>query len=394
MIKDRMAASHEDAAHVRISRFIDRHAPVNPFLVVDLTMVRDRYRKLSAAFPDAGIFYAVKANPAPEVVGLLAGLGACFDVASPAEAALCLREGAHPKSISYGNTIKKKADIRHVYSMGVRVFVSDSAQDIENIAAAAPGSTVFCRILLEDTGALTPFRNKFGCSEKAAVSLLKLAAELGLNPRGVSFHVGSQQLDPHAWDAGVAKAADVAAELAGAGIALDTVNIGGGLPAQYTQPPPPLTNYVTAIRESVHRHFGHRGARLGTPRLILEPGRFIVADAGLLQTEVVLAVHRTDGDDRRWVYVDAGRYNGLAETEGEAITYRIVAPDNDGPRGPVVLAGPTCDGDDIIYQRHIYQLPMDLQAGDRLHFLSAGAYTASYSSVAFNGFAPLPTYCI
>jgi ornithine decarboxylase len=99
-------------------------------------------------------------------------------------------------------------------------------------------------------------------------------------------------------------------------------------------------------------------------------------------------------DDRRWVYLDIGRYNGLAETECEYITYQLCTPGRDGETGPVYLAGPTCDGDDVIYQRNIYELPLALTAGDAVEFLSTGAYTASYSSIAFNGFAPLQTYCI
>ncbi|GAA2453635.1 type III PLP-dependent enzyme [Actinomadura vinacea] len=384
----------ETGGHARIRRFLDEHAPASPCLVIDLETVRDRYRALAGSWPEADLLYAVKANPAPEVVGLLARSGAGFDVASPGEVALCLAEGARPESLSYGNTIKKRADIEYAHSMGVRTFTTDSLQDLENIAAAAPGSSVFCRILLEDTGALTPFRGKFGCSPETAVRLLQRAAELGLRAGGVSFHVGSQQLDPRAWDAGIAEAATVTAKLAAAGTVLDALNIGGGLPGRYTQRTPPLRDYVAAIAESIDRHFGPMGADAGTPRLVLEPGRFIVGDAGLLQTEVVLVADRGPADGRRWVYLDVGRYNGLAEAEGEAITYRIASPDKDGPPGPVILAGPTCDGDDIIYQRNVYHLPTDLGPGDRLHILNAGAYTASYSSVGFNGFPPLPTHCI
>jgi len=167
------------------------------------------------------------------------------------------------------------------------------------------------------------------------------------------------------------------------------LNLGGGLPATYTRPVPPLTVYGAAIRESLHRHLGP-----DHPPIAIEPGRSVVGDAGLIRTEVVLVSRKSYEDDRRWVYLDVGRYNGLAETEGEAITYRIVTPRDGGPVGPVVLAGPTCDGDDVLYQRNVYHLPLDLRAGDRLDILSAGAYTASYASVCFNGFGPLPTYCI
>jgi ornithine decarboxylase len=119
----------------------------------------------------------------------------------------------------------------------------------------------------------------------------------------------------------------------------------------------------------------------------------MVGDAGLLRSQVLLVARHDSHDGRRWVYLDAGRYNGLAETQGERIRYPIRTSRDGGPRASVVLAGPTCDSTDIIYDRANYALPLDLAIGETVDFLSAGAYTASYASVAFNGFAPLATHC-
>lgn len=384
--------TEQTGAMTRIRDYLDEHRPQTPCLVIDLRTVRERYEELTAALPNATLYYAVKANPAREVVRLLAGLGACFDVASPPEIQLCLEEGARPEQISYGNTIKKRADIAQAYALGVRLFTSDSIADIEHLAEHAPGSSVFCRVLLADTGSLTPFGKKFGCAPEMAADLLGRAAELGLRPAGASFHVGSQQLDPDAWDTGIAEAAAIAAKLAANGVDLPMLNIGGGLPGRYTQPMPPLAEYAEAITSSVRRHFADAG--LASPGVVVEPGRFLVADAGMLRTEVVLVSRKSTVDDHRWVYLDVGRYNGLAETENEYITYLLATPGRDGGTGPVYLAGPTCDGDDVLYQHNVYRLPMDLRAGDHVDFLSTGAYTASYSSIAFNGFAPLPTHCV
>jgi ornithine decarboxylase len=127
--------------------------------------------------------------------------------------------------------------------------------------------------------------------------------------------------------------------------------------------------------------------------VISEPGRYLRAEAGLLRTEVVSVRCPFDGG-MRWIYLDAGKFGGLAETEGEAIVYPMRTPHDDGPRKPAVLAGPTCDSLDIMYRRVKYPVPLDLDIGDTVDILSAGAYTASYSSVGFNGFPPLPTYCI
>nr|WP_245374951.1 type III PLP-dependent enzyme [Crossiella equi] len=368
---------------------MDTQKPATPCLVLDLDIVRQRFLDLRAALPEAEIFYAVKACPTPEVVRLLVELGSCFDVASVAEIDLCLAQGARPEAISYGNTIKKAADIAYAHSVGVGLFVTDSADDLAKLAEHAPGAEVFCRVLVVNEGSRTPFGKKFGCAEDMALDLLERARELGLRPAGISFHVGSQQIDPNAWNDGIAQAGRITRALRGRGIEPTLVNLGGGFPARYTEHAPALAEYAAAIQGQLAEHFGeHR------PRVLIEPGRAIAADAGIIRTEVVLVARKSYVDDRRWVYLDIGRYNGLAETEGEMITYRLAAGHEDSERGPVVLAGPTCDGDDVLYQRTVYELPLALRAGDHLDILSAGAYTASYASVEFNGFAPLPTYCV
>ncbi len=366
--------------------FLDRRAPPTPFLVLDLAVVRGRYTGLRSMLPDARICYAVKANPQPEVVAELVGLGASFDVASPGEIDLCLANGATPESISYGNTIKKPVDIARAHELGVRLFATDSAADLDNIAAAAPGASVFCRVLVDNEGSRTPFGRKFGCSPETAARLLERASRLGLDPYGVSFHIGSQQHDPAAWEHGIVAAREVFDQVTG--VRPRMVNLGGGLPASYTQAAPPPRDYAERIEDALDRNFGSE-----RPELLIEPGRHLVGDAGVLRSEVVLVTPETGGR-RRWVYLDAGRYNGLAETEGEAITYRLRTARDGDATGPVVLAGPTCDGDDVLYQDTSYELPVTLRGGDWVDLLSAGAYTASYSSVGFNGFAPLPTYCL
>ena len=127
---------------------------------------------------------------------------------------------------------------------------------------------------------------------------------------------------------------------------------------------------------------------------MLEPGRSLVADAGIINTEVVLVSQKSYREDRRWVFLDIGKFGGLAETMDEAIKYRLRTPWDDTPTGSVILAGPTCDSADILYDRSDYHLPLKLQAGDKIQILSTGAYTSTYASVGFNGFAPLAVYCI
>ncbi|MEV0680580.1 type III PLP-dependent enzyme [Actinosynnema sp. NPDC050436] len=378
---------HEATARIR--RFLDGERPATPCLVIDLPTVRDRFTALRDALPGVGIFYAVKANPTPEVVGLLAAEGSSFDVASPREIDLCLAQGARPAAISYSNPIKKARDIAYAHGRGVRLFVSDSEQDVRAVAEHAPGASVMLRILVDANTSTYPFGKKFGCAPEMATDLLRLARDLGLVPLGVAFHAGSQQLDPTGWDAAIADAAEVTAKLRAEGVELSTVNLGGGLPAGYLDPLPPLADYAAAITASVARHFG-----AFAPAVMVEPGRALVAESGVLRSEVVLVSRKSYADERRWVFLDVGRYGGLAETEGEAIAYPLRTSRDGGPTGPVVIAGPTCDADDVLYQNTCYELPLDLRAGDHVDLLCAGAYTASYSSVAFNGFEPLATYCV
>ncbi len=327
--------------------------PDTPFLTIDLDRVRANYRAVRAALPEATVYYAVKANPAPEIIRLLV-------------------------SLSYGNTIKKAADVAFAHRLGVRRFSFDAADDLENLGRLAPDSVAACRFLVDAPASGTPFGRKFGCAPDEAIRLLSRAADLGLRP-ALCFHVGSQQCDIRAWTTGMTQASGIAKALSSKGIRLESINLGGGFPVAYRDPVPSLAECAAAIRS---------GLDPSLPPLAIEPGRVIVASAGTIHASVVSVAER----DRRWVYLDIGRYNGLAETENEYIPYRLTTSHPSTPDGPVVIAGPTCDGDDVLYQHTPYRLPLALSAGDRVDIHDVGAYTASYSSVSFNGIPPLPTY--
>jgi ornithine decarboxylase len=241
---------------VKINTFISKHSPSTPFLVVDLEVVAAKYADMRRTMPRGDIFYAVKANPAPEVLSLLAGLGSNFDVASPGEIDLVLAAGATPERISYGNTIKKEADIAYAYAKGVRLFAFDSENELQKLSRSAPNAHVFCRILTTCDGADWPLSRKFGCELDMASTLLKMARDLKLQPRGVSFHVGSQQTRLDQWDRPLEQAAQLFRELRDSGITLDLVNIGGGLPAQYRDKIESIDSYAAAIRAAFSKYFG------------------------------------------------------------------------------------------------------------------------------------------
>jgi ornithine decarboxylase len=373
----------------RIARFLAENVPETPCLVVDLDVIAEAYETLRWHLPLARVFYAVKANPAAEIIAMLERKGANFDVASRGEIELCLGCGVDPDRLSFGNTIKKEKDIAFAYKAGLRLFAFDSAYELDKLVRVASGARVFCRILVPCDGAEWPLSRKFGCAPEMAVELLRQARDRGLDPYGVSFHVGSQQTDPGQWEHAVRAAARMFSLLAKADIDLRMINLGGGFPAHYRTAVPEAEHYVRAVMSAITRHFGN-----DLPEIIIEPGRSLVGDAGVIQSEVVLISQKGGDDDKRWVYLDVGKFNGLAETMGESIKYRILTPGRGGAAGPVVLAGPTCDSADILYEKTEYRLPLGLAVGDKVEILSAGAYTASYASVGFNGFSPIRTYCI
>ncbi len=380
-----MTARIQEFLRHRRESGLDREA----CLVVDLEVVRDNYNAFAKALPDTRVFYAVKANPAPEVLSLLAGLGSCFDTASVPEIELVLAAGAGADRISYGNTIKKERDIARAFELGIRLFAVDSKAEVEKIARAAAGSRVFCRILCDGAGAEWPLSRKFGCEPAMAVEVLEHALRLGLEPYGVSFHVGSQQRNQHAWDKALASAASVFRECGERGMNLSMVNLGGGFPTKYLKNVPTVKTYGSAIFKALRKHFGNR-----IPETIIEPGRGMVGNAGVIETEVVLVSKKAEEDDVRWVYLDIGKFGGLAETMDELIRYPIKTPRDGGELAPCVLAGPTCDSADVLYEKQPYPLPVSLEIGDKLLIEGTGAYTATYASVAFNGFAPLKTFHI
>src|SRR5215467_14660405 len=373
----------------RIREFLKSRTDEGPCVVVDLDVVRENYATFAKALPDTRVFYAVKANPAPEVLKLLAELGSSFDVASIPETEAVLAAGAPPERISYGNTIKKEKEIAAAFRLGVTLFAVDCEAEVEKVARAAPGSRVICRIHCDGTGAEWPLSRKFGCEPEFAPDILEHAHKLGLVAHGISFHVGSQQHNVESWDRALASTAAIFRTCAERGITLSTVNLGGGFPAKYVRRTPKLESYGRAIFRALRRHFGN-----AIPETIIEPGRGMVGNAGVIEAEVVLVSKKSESDEVRWVYLDIGKFGGLAETMDESIRYPIRTPRDGDESGPCVLAGPTCDSADVMYEKQPYALPVSLAIGDKLLIEGTGAYTATYASVAFNGFAPLKTYHI
>ncbi|WP_030735357.1 type III PLP-dependent enzyme [Streptomyces sp. NRRL S-31] len=368
-------------------------------VVYDLTGIERQYDTLLGELPGARVRFALKACPVDEVLRCLAARGAGFDAASPAEITQALRAGAPPGRVHYGNTVKSDHDIAEAHRLGVGTFATDSVEDVTAIAAHAPGARVFCRLATSGEGALWGLNRKFGCAPEDAVRVLATARAAGLVPAGLSVHVGSQQMTGEAWQQALDSLAEVLVALGALGIEPDHVNLGGGLPAlgyldRYGDPlDPPLDKIFTVIREGMDRLTGLATAPL---RFVVEPGRHLVADHGAVRARVVRLTERVqpDGERARWLYLSAGKFNGLYEMD--QVTHPLLFPGHDAAedRVPAIVAGPTCDSDDAYGGgRHPVPVPGSVTSGDPVWVLSAGAYATSYTTQGFNGIRPLPCVC-
>ena len=351
-----------------------------PFLVTDLASIEARYHQFMVAFRGrVGLHYAVKCNPSPMVLSALHALGAGFEVASQQELALAMAAGALAEDILYSNPVRPTAHVQFAAVMGLRYFVVDGPRELRKIAENAPGSAVIARVRVDDGGSKFPLSSKFGAEPEVAYRLLTQAPALGLVPAGLTFHVGSQSIDPTAWSRAVDQCGEVLFELDDRGIQLEILDIGGGFPATVGPNVPTLEEIAAPTLAAIDR------LPVAVGRVVAEPGRGLVADAAVLAATVI-GVERRAG--RMWVYLDVGAYNGLMEAAQTAGRWPFPlrtsrADDSTAGRLHCTLTGPTCDSSDTVLVEA--DLPDTITEGDRVYIGSAGAYSMSYVS-AFNGF--------
>lgn len=358
-----------------------------PFFVFSKEKIAQEYQRFRECFPDARVYYAIKANPEREVLKVLASVGCGFEAASAHELHL-LRELNIPAGrIIYGSCVKPASQIKEFYDYGVQTYAADSFSELRKIAATAPGSKVFVRVRVEDAGSAFRFSEKFGTGSQNAVPILTEAKQLGLKPYGLSFHVGSQASNPMAWADALNTISPALLALKEAGMEAEAINIGGGFPCVYAS----KNNGVT-LESISQRTLPQLQALPYEPRVILEPGRRMVAASAVLVSSVIGRLRR---GRKTWLFLDAGVYNALFEAMAcqASIRYKVSSLRSDltNEEMSFALAGPTGDGLDIITRDT--RLPTNIDVGDRVVIHDTGAYSLALSS-EFNGFAKPAVYFV
>jgi ornithine decarboxylase len=360
-----------DFSHVREAL---KHGYSRPFLLLDTGIVRAKVRRFRAAMPRVHPHYAVKANPDPRVLKALIEEGAGFEIASVAELDLLLKLKVPAAEIYYSNPVKSRDAVRYAAEKGVEWFALDSVEELRKIVSVKPDARLYVRIEAPNSGSDWPLSGKFGMKPGEVDEVLAEAVALKADLAGVTFHVGSQCRNPENWRAGIQGAKRVFKKMRLAGLEPRLLNIGGGFPVRHVKPIPSIERIAEVVNHAL------RDVPQSV-RVMAEPGRYFVSDAGFFVCRVVGTATRSG---KRWMYWDAGVFGGILETT-EGLRYEVLT-DRRGKPVPWNIAGPTCDSVDVCMRDELF--PEDMQEGDFVYIANAGAYTTAYAS-NFNGF-PLP----
>ncbi|MDY3298204.1 type III PLP-dependent enzyme [Selenomonas sp.] len=349
-----------------------------PFFVVSTGKIAENYNFLRKHLPHAGVYYAMKANPEPAILETLAGLGSCFDVASAGEIEALAMLGIDGSRMIYANTVKDARGLAAARAYGVKRMTFDDESEIAKIAAYVPDAEVLVRIAVHNKRALVDLNTKFGAHPEDAIPLLQKAKAAGLNPVGICFHVGSQSLSTAAYEEALLFVHGLFDEAKAAGLALTDLDIGGGFPVPDMDG---LAVDVAAMMETIDRQI----VRLFPETAVYcEPGRFI---PGTAANFVASVIGTKDRDGHPWYILDDGIYGAFTGLLFDHWHYPLFTF-ADGPVERATIAGPTCDGIDVIAED--YETPR-LTIGDHVLATDIGAYT-SVSATRFNGFDIAPTY--
>lgn len=358
----------------RIKEWLKQSRVDTPILVIDLEVVRQKYLEFKKALNNADIYYAVKANPEFDILRRLAKEGAGFYVSSPQELEKVMQTGVDPSKIAYTHPIKKSTDIAYAWQHGVRLFAFDTLEEAQKIAKNAPYSHVLCRLNLSDDN------KAMGCSLDEAESLIHKAIQLGLNPMGLSFHLGSMQTDAKAYLDALSSVAPLYNRLKAQNIHMEKMNIGGGFPVNYSSKHTDISHYGKEITKKADALFGKS-------KLMAEPGRILVAEAGLMVGCVIL---NSQKNNKSQIHMELGFHNGLKEAQSRHIRYPITTDYASSEKmQSYILLGP--EGHEIYED---IALSAKLKEGDKIYITHTGAYTASNLSHQGQAFLSPRVVCL
>ncbi|HUJ52514.1 MAG TPA: type III PLP-dependent enzyme [Steroidobacteraceae bacterium] len=363
---------------MRRPRFIDPFQPAeirrlvrefgSPLVILDCERVRVQFRKLRKALPRVDLHYALKPMPHAAVVRTVIAEGGYLDLATTGEVQLVRRLGISPERCIHSHPIKRPEDIANALEFGVRTFVADNPDEVRKFARLTREAQLLLRVSFRSPGAVCDLSRKFGCDPEDLLSLARLAADLGIGVRGLSFHVGSQSADAtkHVEALAACTKLMAAARRERLGIC-DTLDIGGGFPIDYAQPVQDISRFCAPLRAAL----GRLPRRV---RVIAEPGRYIVGPSAI---GVASVMGRARREGHWWYYLDDGLYGSYSGQLFDHARYPVEPLRDSTERLPSVLAGPTCDSIDVIAENLL--LPR-LKTGDLLVGRSMGAYTWASAS--------------
>lgn len=356
-------------------RYLDKENIETPFLLIDSGKIREKTSMIGRYIKNSNVFYAVKANPDIEILRFLNKLELGFEIASEGELEILSSIGVEPSRIISSNPVKSLKFLKIAASYKVKYFSFDSEEEVEKLARIIPNCNVYVRLSVPNEGSEWPLSKKFGVELDDAVSLLLYAKDKGLNPVGITFHVGSQCTNIYNWNIALDKAKTLWDIAKKKGIKLNLLNIGGGYPIRYTKNVISIETIEKNVNSLIYERFPE------DIEIHIEPGRAVVGDAGIFVTTVIGKAQR---GDENWVYIDIGVFNGLMESVG-GIKYSYIVETHKQTRHKKqwTIAGPSCDSFDVIDKNVTLPEP---QVGNLILILSSGAYTISYAS-EFNGFS-------
>lgn len=345
-----------------------------PFLLVDLQQVKKNYQVIKKNMPDIEVFYSMKANAHPRIIDTLVEEKASFDITSEQELNLLAKYNLPKEKIICLNPIKSPEFLKKLHKEKISVLAFDSLEEVDKIAQYAPHSKLVLRIVVDNEGSDWPLTKKYGVDPADAIPLLKYAQEKGLQPIGLTFHVGSQCRNKNNWENALFVCETLWSLAKKEHINFYFLSLGGGLPIQHTKPIPTLEDINKGIQKMLKNNYKTIDKPL---RVTIEPGRAIVGDSAIMVTSVIGSAKR---GDENWIYIDAGVFNGFMETI-DGFTYEIKTL-KDKKKGKYTIGGPSCDSVDIPFKNISLG---EVKVDDKVFILNTGAYTTVYAS-NFNGF--------